>query len=582
MKKTIYHSGIALSFFALTACTTPINNRTVLEPPVIEAVENNAPITEANLELSDESSKEVEQPTIAVNEEFVDSRLEVYGKRLERWKIIDANSLEQNLSLEQSDEIVNCFKGLQKVLNGYSLLKTSLLSSNPNATMDNGTILNIQENDITFSESSCGQMLTPVKQSKMTASNGTAPTGLGKIESQIKSFSRQLDFENVLQTWESIPKDQRDMLNLETKVLHAQALANLQQDENSARAYEKIIKSLTLEGKNTDIISLRKDIADLYTASNNYEKATEQYKLINDDYLKTTKIKDWSNLQLSILKRSGTDAKELEAYSKLLKDYLSFVPATDGYKIVQDSDAFLKKYPYTPVASNVDIIKQESTIVADKWYGNLENKVQEFKDNNEYEAAINYLQAIPLSLFDPEKAASITKQIEELLLADAIDRETNRMSKMQDMQKTWNNGQLLVNAERNDEAIEVFKSLIGTDYNDKALDKIDEITLLSAKTDRRKAANAFIRYTKTDVLESQEKLLTESRKILNDIVKKYPNVEIIDKVKRNIERVELEMNKVNPSLLPTLQADELAAPDDIQPIENFDLLPKQNNILPSS
>jgi hypothetical protein len=108
---------------------------------------------------------------------------------------------------------------------------------------------------------------------------------------------------------------------------------------------------------------------------------------------------------------------------------------------------------------------------------------------------------------------------------------------------------LLVKAERFGEANTLFTEMLGTEYDAKAKEKITEISLLAAKEERRKAADLFIRYTKTTDLESKKKLLVESRKVLQDILVNYPDVEIADKVRGNIQRVEQEMTSIDPTLL---------------------------------
>ena len=50
-----------------------------------------------------------------------------------------------------------------------------------------------------------------------------------------------------------------------------------------------------------------------------------------------------------------------------------------------------------------------------------------------------------------------------------------------------------------------------TEYSTKAETKIKELSLEAAKADRRKAADLFIRFTKTTDPESKKKLLVESR-----------------------------------------------------------------------
>ena len=121
---------------------------------------------------------------------------------------------------------------------------------------------------------------------------------------------------------------------------------------------------------------------------------------------------------------------------------------------------------------------------------------------------------------------------------------------------------LLVKNEEYEEALKVFTELLETEYSSKAKQKIDEISLQAAKADRRKAADLFIRFTKTTDLESKKKLLVESRKLLKNILVKYPEVEIVPKVMGNIERVEQEMTAIDPNLIFMADQEEQKADDD--------------------
>jgi hypothetical protein len=165
---------------------------------------------------------------------------------------------------------------------------------------------------------------------------------------------------------------------------------------------------------------------------------------------------------------------------------------------------------------------------------------------------------MPTDIIGADKQQAIKAKNEELLLAEAVEKETSKMSQMQDLQNQWNNGLLLAKDGRYDEAIAVFTGLLNSEYSTKADDKIKELSLEAAKNDRKKAADLFIRFTKTTDLESRKKLLIESRNLLKNILIKYPGVEIAQKVRGNIERVEQEMNAIDPNLIS--MADQQVTP----------------------
>ena len=255
-------------------------------------------------------------------------------------------------------------------------------------------------------------------------------------------------------------------------------------------------------------------------------------------------------------------SQELLEYSEMLRNFLGFVPGKDGYKVVWQAEKFLADYPYSPVSSNVDFIKEDAKKAADQWFNAFIEDVDKFGTEQKYEEALELLDTIPLDIVSPEQQLDIKAKSEELLLGESVDRETDKMAKIQELQQQWNNGMLLAKEGNYDEAIAVFTNLLDTEYATKAERKITEITLEAAKADRKKAANLFVRFTKTTDIESKKKLLIESRKLLKDILVKYPEVEIAAKVLGNINRVEQEMNALDPNLL--MYADQVEERSDVE------------------
>jgi tetratricopeptide (TPR) repeat protein len=290
-------------------------------------------------------------------------------------------------------------------------------------------------------------------------------------------------------------------------------------------------------------------LADLYTASGNYRSAASEYKKISEDYRNIGRLEEWSKLQLSILDRSKDSSPELKEFSEMLRDYLGFIPERDGYMIIWQTEKFQSSYPYSPVASNVDFIRDSVLEAADNWFNGFMAEVDKLATEKKFSKALRLLETMPTDIVSAEKQLVIKAKHEELLLAEAVENETGKMVKIQELQNQWNNGMLLVSGGRYEEAVSVFTGLLDTEYSIKAEAKIKEISLQAAKADRRKAADLFIRFTKTSDPESKKKLLVESRKLLKNILVKYPEVEIAPKVLGNIERVEQEMNAIDPNLV---------------------------------
>ncbi len=503
--------------------------------------------------------KDIVSPSLT----YVNDRIFEYGQKLDRWKELDKQSANMNLKEEDAVRMVGCFRSLQDVLNGYSDLRSKLLQagSEGEATrIYNDDIFELQKNDIAFQENYCGRLLAD-SGNKYAGRNQLADgTDLTGLEFQIDKYATNKEYEEVVQVWLKIPESQLGRVHLGTKILYGNALMYLHQEDKAAKIYQQVVDQMSdSDQRGNDLISLRKVLADLYTASGNYRLAASEYKRISEDYLKVGQLEEWSKLQLSLLDRAKDGTPELKAFSEMLRNYLGFIPDRDGYKVAWQAEKFQASYPYSLVTSNVDFIKDSVTKEADKWFNGFMAQVDKLGREKKFADALKLLESMPTDIIDTEKQIKLKAKNQELLMAEAVENEASKMARMQDMQDQWNNGMLLANGNRYGEAVAVFTKLLGTDYSQKAEAKIKELSLEAAKADRRKAADLFIRFTKTTDQESRKKLLVESRKLLKNILVKYPDVEIAPKVRGNIERVEQEMNAIDPNLISMSDQEETPA-----------------------
>lgn len=585
-------AGFLICISILAGCAAP--QKKVVETNQQPAFGSESPAypgIESPQSIEEDTSKSVSQPAeIILPEDFrtetdlsqvqgplpsmnyVNDRIFEYGRKLERWRAIDAQSAALELNQQDTETMVNCFVDLQKVLEGYNQLRADMLqlnTSTSNLIISSEEVMDLQKSDVSFLESICGKLLAPEGDEIVDWEHREDATDLPQLETLIERYTASREYEEVVQIWQKIPEQQVERVHLRTKILYGSALMFLHQEEKAAEVYQQIVDEMSVsDEQRTDLLSLRRILADLYTASGNYSAAENQYLNISQDYRDLGSIEEWSKLQLDILDRSAEGGPELTKYSSLLRNYLGFIPERDGFKIVWEAEKFLVDYPYSAVASNVDIIKNTADGRAKKWFDGFFVEVDGLASEKKYLDAIEKLEAIPGDIISAEQKEQIQSRNDDLVLAEAVERETRKIEKMQELQTRWNEGMLKVEEGSYDDAIAIFQTMLQTEYFAKAEDKINEITLLAAKSDRRAAADMYIRYTKTSDMEMQKKLLTESRRLLSEILVKYPGVSIIDKVKGNISRVEQEMNKLDPLLLPQIkEAEALESQKENQPLQ---------------
>ncbi|MDD3813958.1 MAG: hypothetical protein PHZ02_04875 [Desulfocapsaceae bacterium] len=485
--------------------------------------------------------------------EYVTNRISKYNEKMDRWRERDSQTAVLRIPADESEKMVACFQDLHKILNGYSRLREVLLqqvSMPTGGSISAKEIYDLQQSDISFLDGFCGQVVA-ADDAKDTGGIKNDDSGmLSPVEALIAQHAAKGEFEELVQVWKQMPEAMAARVQLKTRILYGNALMALGQQEEAAKVFRQMIDQMVSpDGQAADLLSLRKLLADLYVASGNYKDAEAQYLEISKEYKAMASIEEWAILQRSILERSEQGSPELKEYSDMLKSYLGFNPANDGYTVVWQADKFLQTYPYSPVASNVDIIRTAAREQADKWSKTVLVEADELAGQKQYQEALSKLEAVPGAIVNHDTQQQITKKAGELALAEKLENETTKLEKKQELDRRWNEGMRLMEGAQYDKAIEVFTPMLDTDYSVKADKKIAEASLQAAEAERRNAADVFIRFTKAPDVESKKKLLIESRRRLMDILVKYPGVEITDKVLGNIKRVEKEMNALDPELV---------------------------------
>jgi tetratricopeptide (TPR) repeat protein len=581
MKNTLPKLCVALLLLNLTACAVPGKDRVrypVADPPPVQSVptpqpaETQVPDVPPPAEYPVQASEAPSAPFAGEGVELpvllasVSDRIFAYGGKLERWKELDSQAVESPLSEEDAAQMVRCFRRLQDVLGGYNAFRSELMqrSDQSISLRDQDTLSQLQLKDIEFLETSCGVLLGDAGIPLATAREPVVAGGdLAVIEKLIDDSSANNQHGEILQTWSQLAEEEHGRVRPKSKILVANAMVAMHQEEKAAELYQGLVEELSSTREvPSDLLSLRKILADLYIASGRYGAAALQYQQIVDDYQSLGALEDSAKLHLSMLERATDDSQELKDYGAILRNQLGYVAARDGFTVLWQADKFLTNYPYSPVAPIVDSIRGESMSSAEKWFADFLGEVDRLAAEKNYAEALKLLATMPSDIIGTDQQLAVQEKNDALLLAEAVDRETVRMSMLQELQNRWNNAMLLAKEGRYDEALAVFSELLDTDYGPRAAAKIEEIALEAASSERKKAADIFIRYTKTTDLESRKKLLIETRRVLKGIPEKYPNAEIIPKVIDNIRRVEEEMNSIDPQLI------RLA--DEGEPVERID------------
>jgi len=494
--------------------------------------------------------------------EFVTGRISAYNKKMDVWHNRDSQTAVLQIPAGESEKMVSCFRELQKILNGYNRLHETLLrqASLPAGTGMNSPreIYSLQQDDVAFVDGFCGQVVASDSAAGFNSwEQGKTGNGLSPVEVLIAQHAANGEYEELVQAWQQMPAPVAAQVSVQTKMVYGNALISLQRDEEAVQVYHLLVEQMApANGVAVDILAVRKTLADLYFATRNYREAEYQYMEISKNYKGGTAVEDWAILQRALLQKGGQSGEELHEYTALLQNYLGFDPAKDGYTVVWQADKFLQMYPKSAVALNVDSMRTAVREQADQWArsngGNPSVLPGQQQDQGVAggETIPNSLEQSPVvSPSSSVQAAQTPPSIDQGAVSLPVENQGNRIEDSLEIERRWSEGQRFMVEAQYDKAIEMFTPLLNSQESLKVEKRIAEASTLAAEAERRRAADIFIRFTKAADSESRKKLLFESRKILLDILVKYPGVDITDKVVGNIKRVEKEINAIDPSLL---------------------------------
>ena len=483
---------------------------------------------------------------------FINDRLFTYDRKLASWQQLIEESRNFQLSEDQNRELTSCLDKLNEIRAGYSTFHDQLLKREKLIAarlLTSQAFFELQKKDIAFVDGPCSRIPADFAQ-KQQAAPPPDIVELEETEARIDELMAQAKYREVIELYQGIAVDGSGRPPGFAATFHyAQALLRTRNEKEALAVFEKLLQDERFRDAAAREFGLMRMVGDLQLALGNYPAARNQYdKMIttHDDLAEDT---DWARRQLTMVAEGATNVKERKAYGALLKSYLSYNPDRDGFLVAEQADRFLEEFSYSQVAAVVERLAKESRVRAKEWFSAFLTEVDDLVNAKKFQEALVKLESLPSDILPQEQQEMLKTRVDEVTTAEAIEAETQIFLKEQNLQDNWNNAMLHLKAGRYDEAVEYFQKLKGTSLEGKAQERITEAINLAAREDRRRAAELFVRANRTQDPESRKKLLQASRRLLKDILVKYPQSDLVSKVTNNLRRIEEKMRLIDPAML---------------------------------
>ena len=480
----------------------------------------------------------------------VNNRIYSYERKLEEWKKVE-KKLAGGTSLprDKTDRMRECQLQLQDILNGYHGLRSRLLQA---GTVDAGllpagdSLLQLNQQDVDYLEGGCGRLL-----SELEAAPAAAPVRPVGPEPQIKTAYDNGEYDQVLSLYGQLFRSAGQPADTATDFLYAQALVKNHQETAALGVFTGLLDRVRQPGQEGLAFQVTQAIGDLSFGQGAYDEARRQYEEIVRIAVEQGRREEWAVQQLAALQPGGVSPEELREYSALLKNYLAFVPKRDGYAVVEQAAAFLRAFPGSRLAANAAFMQKSAREQADSWLNRGIQRIEAMAgERTPAEGQATTDGTAPGTDTTPPAADAAAPPVgaQTDVAPAAAAPATDAGPPQEELQARYDQGMAALTAKEYDKAIETFNGLLATPLADQARTRIDEAAGLAAQEDRRKAADLFVRANSTSDQANKKDLLLSSRKLLQDILVKYPQAGLADKVQRNLSGVDRALKAIDPSL----------------------------------
>lgn len=485
----------------------------------------------------------------------VNQRRMIYADKLAQWETLSAQAAELDLGNRMPSRWPDCFAAIAELSRAYSALNEVLVAQDSSAVdvePPTGEPWQIYQADIAFLEGGCEQVFLAGAELVRGVAARDSDTVVGNSEATVAKYAEEGRYEDVITAYHDLVNAQPDRaFAANTNKIYGLALLRTGKFETAAQVLATVLENMRPSNEER---SLRRLVADLLLASGSLDEAQRHYRKLAD-YFESRKGDDrWVADQLALLGGVDVTSPEFPLYLEGLKGYLAF----DGHHIPQGMREVVEKmegdFRESPLTDQARQMLGQLEDLIREWAAARLDEVDLFVANNDYGAARALLEQMLFDDLPGPVHDTVQGAMDNLLQAEARYQEEQRAIQAQALAALWDKALWLLDSQKYDEAIESFIELLGTAYDAPARARIKTAAEMASIEMRRKSANIFVRARNERDDERKRQLLLESWQLLHDITIKYPEVELIDKVRQNLAIIEKHIELFDPTMLPGAKA----------------------------
>ena len=487
---------------------------------------------------------------VAGMDDFVAGRINHYRDSQTQWQELEAGFSRQEFALPQPEKWQGCTTSLAAILDGYFALHALLKSEGDQAGEGQPAApFAVLQHDISFLEGDCRTLFAAAAAviPGQAASRGAVA---GQADAAVRYWAGLGDNAQVINAYENMAAAGREEdVSPETREMYARAL---RATGKLAQAAEVLLA--VAQGKEEWLAwPLRLQAAELLFATGEFRRAREQYAHVAALFSRVRQADGEVEKQLALLAGQEEHARELELYSRALLGWLQY----DGQQVppqlmesVQQLEAISSESVYARMGREL-LAKAGGPAVR-----NAEDalmRARQLTEEKKFAEALELLAPYSQDTEPPETVLAVRELAEEIRRQQTEQGDMPQTEQQTEQQEAldakWQKALQTLDERQYDQAIVLFAEFVDPAYQEQARVKIAEAENLAAAELRKEAASLFIKARKSANVEQKSALLMESRRLLLQVQEKYPQADIIDKVRQNQRAIEEQILTINPQLL---------------------------------
>lgn len=475
-----------------------------------------------------------------VDPEFVGSREAYYAGVKERWVVFEDTLSALDFGEFAGQDWRECLDRIETVETAYAMLLDEGAGEDDNPWQ-------VVVRDMDFMQGDCPKVFAGVVDLVAERFGEFEANALSQMENGVRFYNNAGNYPEAISQVQAIGElFPLKELGYETRYLFGRSLMRNGQLEEAAAVFRQILR---VSGETQNSLSLRLQLADILLAVGDIAEAEKVYQELADDLASLSFTSAWVAEQLRLLDEAGRYPEAALAFQEIMKISLTFDGKTIPPALEERQKDLARLYPGSVFVSQAKVLRDMAEAKLRNWIGDELVKVDRLIEEKQYGEALRVMEQILLYPNPHSLEEAVQKTMDEVLLAKKEEQMERARMVEQVLAGEWEKGLSYIEAKQFDRAMESLAILLETPYDEKARGKIVVVANLAAAELRLQAADLFVQANRTGDSERKGGLLRQSWLLLQEIIHKYPETEILDKVNRNLAVLEAKMNEFDPRLL---------------------------------